>query len=110
MQPETSAQILPEAEPALVRVLTLAAMPELLVAAPAAEPLIARPAAALTTLAALAEAQNAPLPRSRALAPARRQGLVDVLAFLLRDSGRRLARWSARRHKSRAERDMLHRG
>ncbi|MBX9883935.1 MAG: hypothetical protein K2X68_03070, partial [Novosphingobium sp.] len=47
------------------------------------------------------------LPRARALVPVRRQGLVDVIAFLLRDSGRRLARWSARRHKTRAERAEL---
>lgn len=50
---------------------------------------------------------DAPLPKARALVPARRQGLVDVIAFLLRDSGRRLARWSARRHKTRAERAAL---
>lgn len=55
-------------------------------------------------IAALADA---PLPKARALVPARRQGLVDVIAFLLRDSGRRLARWSARRQKSREERAAL---
>ena len=48
-----------------------------------------------------------PLPRSRALVPARRQGVVDVIAFFLRDSGRRLARWSAQRHKTREERALL---
>jgi hypothetical protein len=52
---------------------------------------------------------DAPLPRSQALVPQRRQGLVDVIAFLLRDSGRRLARWSARRHKSREEQVALRR-
>lgn len=52
---------------------------------------------------------DAPLPRARALVPARRQGLVDVIAFFLRDSGRRLARWSARRHKTREERAALRR-
>ena len=52
---------------------------------------------------------DAPLPKARALVPARRQGLVDVIAFLLRDSGRRLARWSARRHKTREERAALRR-
>lgn len=66
---------------------------------PPPEPLMEAPAA-------LAEA---PLPRARALVPARRQGLVDVIAFLLRDSGRRLARWSARRHKTRAEQAALRR-
>jgi hypothetical protein len=50
-----------------------------------------------------------PLPRARALVPARRQGLIDVIAFLLRDSGRRLARWSARRHETRAEQAALRR-
>lgn len=67
---------------------------------PSAQPAVAEPLALLV---------GAPLPRARALVPARRQGLVDVIAFLLRDSGRRLARWSARRHKSRAERDALRR-
>lgn len=52
---------------------------------------------------------DAPLPRARALVPARRQGLVDVIAFFLRDSGRRLARWSARRHKTREEKAALRR-
>lgn len=52
---------------------------------------------------------DAPLPRARALVPARRQGLVDVIAFFLRDSGRRLARWSARRHKTREEQAALRR-
>ena len=83
-----------------------APLPELLVEPPASltEP---RPAPATGALAAMANAQAAPLPRSRALVPARRQGLVDVIAFLLRDSGRRLARWSAQRHKSRAERELI---
>ena len=81
------------------RVLTSASVPELLVQtqAPPAEP----------EHALSDDAQAAPLPRSRALVPVRRQGLVDVIAFLLRDSGRRLARWSAQRHKSRAERDLI---
>ena len=64
------------------------------------------PATALATLADALPA-NLALPRNRALVPMRRQGLVDVIAFLLRDSGRRLARWSAQRHKTRAERDAL---
>ncbi len=49
----------------------------------------------------------APLPRARSLVPARRQGLVDVVAYILRDSGRRLARWSASRHKLREDRAEL---
>lgn len=52
---------------------------------------------------------EAPLPRARALVPARRQGLVDMIAFFLRDSGRRLARWSVRRHKTREEKAALRR-
>ena len=52
---------------------------------------------------------DARLPRSLSLVPKRRQGLLDVIAFLLRDSGRRLARWSARRHKSREEQAALRR-
>lgn len=52
---------------------------------------------------------DVPLPRARALVPARRQGLVDMIAFFLRDSGRRLARWSARRHKTREEHAALRR-
>jgi hypothetical protein len=92
---------LADAQPAL----TLPSMPEPLVemAAPVAQAMVA-PAAALATLA---DAQAARLPRSRALVPARRQGLVDVIAFLLRDSGRRLARWSARRQKTKAEQAAL---
>ncbi len=65
------------------------------------------PAPAPEPVTVLAESADAPLPKARALVPARRQGLVDVLAFLLRDSGRRLARWSARRHKTREERAAL---
>jgi hypothetical protein len=108
------------------RVLFLDAMPELIapdaepqavVLTPEAEPLVETPAMPVepdavpapepaTALAALADGPM-PLPRAVALVPARRQGLVDVIAFLLRDSGRRLARWSARRHKSRAEHEAL---
>lgn len=95
----------PETAAAQVPLLALPERPEPLVElpAPVAEAAVA-PAAAL---AALADAQALPLPRSRALVPARRQGLVDVIAFLLRDSGRRLARWSAKRHKTRAEQAAL---
>jgi len=127
-----------EAEPALAEVLTLAALPDLLVIAPEVEapsgpiveiettpaltlpprpePLVeartpaAQAAAAILPAAAViscADEQSAPLPRSRALVPSRKQGLVDVIAFLLRDSGRRLARWSTRRQKSKAERESL---
>lgn len=75
------------------RVFSVSVLPEL---APTPETMITAPA-------------DAPLPRGRALVPVRRQGLVDVIAFLLRDSGRRLARWSARRKKTLAERDALRR-
>ncbi|OYU35203.1 hypothetical protein [Novosphingobium sp. PASSN1] len=88
------------------RVLSFADMPELQAREPEPE---VRPSALLAVAEPLALLAEAPLPRARALVPARRQGLVDVIAFLLRDSGRRLARWSARRHKSRAERDALRR-
>lgn len=81
--------------------------PEPLLQAPAepAEPRVApQPEPAPEPAIVLTEA---PLPRARALVPARRQGLVDVIAYFLRDSGRRLARWSARRHKTREERAAL---
>jgi hypothetical protein len=74
-----------------------------------AEPELVPPPLAPEPATALAALADAPLPRARALVPARRQGLVDVIAFLLRDSGRRLARWSARRRKSQAEREVLRR-
>lgn len=101
----------PLVEPAPVRVLSLSAMPELL------EPPALSAGAATEPPAGLVEPESepvpaladAPLPRARALVPARRLGLVDVIAFLLRDSGRRLARWSARRHKSREEQAALRR-
>ena len=92
---------------------TMAPLPLLPVPEPVPEQLAepehvpeSEPAALAKPLTALADV---PLPQARALVPARRQGLVDVIAFLLRDSGRRLARWSARRHKTRAERDALRR-
>lgn len=91
-------------EPATVAPLPLLPVPE-----PLAKPEHVpepEPAALAKALTALADI---PIPRARALVPARRQGLVDVIAFLLRDSGRRLARWSARRHKTRTERDALRR-
>lgn len=138
-EPEAEREAPAQPEPAMHRVLSLAAMPELPLAAlplealpqtqgsPAVtlpqrseplvemEALVAEQASFLSfglapaapALAALADAQAVPLPRSHAIVPARQQGLVDVIAFLLRDSGRRLARWSARRHKSRAERDLI---
>jgi hypothetical protein len=40
-----------------------------------------------------------PLPAARAPA-LRRQGFIDIVAFVLRDSGRKLARWSNARRKS----------
>lgn len=94
------------------RVLSFDDMPELQAREPEPEPEPepeVRPSAQPAVAEPLALLAEAPLPRARALVPARRQGLVDVIAFLLRDSGRRLARWSARRDKSRAERDALRR-
>ncbi|WP_298194711.1 hypothetical protein [Novosphingobium sp.] len=105
------------AEP--LRLLTFDAMPELreevLAHATEPEPLVLpaapepEPAPETEPAIALAALADAPLPRARALVPARRQGLIDVIAFLLRDSGRRLARWSARRHKTREEQAALRR-
>lgn len=92
--PPSPALLLPVRDEPLVEAPVLPAEPE---AVPAPEP---------ESAAAFAEV---PLPPARALVPARRQGLVDVIAFLLRDSGRRLARWSARRHKTREEQAALRR-
>ncbi|WP_226017541.1 hypothetical protein [Novosphingobium sp. FKTRR1] len=47
-----------------------------------------------------------PLPRNMALAP-RRKGFVDVIAFALLDSGRRLARWSSLRRRAEEDREKL---
>jgi hypothetical protein len=47
-----------------------------------------------------------PLPAARALV-ARRQGFIDVLAFALRDSGRRLSRWSSARRRADDLKDKL---
>lgn len=93
----------PPAKAIAAPALTLPVYPEPLVeahAAPVLPDVVAVPEPALALV-------DAPLPRARALVPARRQGLVDVIAFLLRDSGRRLARWSARRHETRAEQAAL---
>lgn len=89
-------------------VVALATEPEPLVlpAEPEPEPAPEPEPEAAIALAALADV---PLPRARALVPLRRQGLIDVIAFLLRDSGRRLALWSARRHKTREEQAALRR-
>jgi hypothetical protein len=100
----------PEPEGPAERDVLAANVPALsLPAAP--EPLIVAEQPPAAALAALAEGQSLPetmpLQRSRALVPARRQGLIDTIAFLLRDSGRRLARWSAKRERSRAERALL---
>ena len=62
-------------------------------------PLSARP------LPTLSES-HAPIPASRALVP-RRQGFIDVLAFALRDRGRRLARWSSARRRAEDMKDKL---
>lgn len=50
--------------------------------------------------------QMAPLPRNMALAP-RRKGLVDTIAFVLLDSGKRLARWSSLRRRAEEDREKL---
>lgn len=92
--PPSPALALPVRDEPLVEAPVLPSEPD---AVPAPEP---EPATAFAEV---------PLPPARALVPARRQGLVDVIAFLLRDSGRRLARWSARRHKTREEQAALRR-
>ncbi len=51
-------------------------------------------------------APEIPLPAARALV-ARRQGFIDVLAFVLRDSGRRLSRWSSARRRADDLKDKL---
>ena len=104
--PAPRAFLMPAVPEPLVEIPVEPAEPD---AIPAPEP---EPATALAALPELplpeARQPAVPLPRARALIPARRQGLVDVIAFLLRDSGRRLARWSARRHKTRAVQAALH--
>jgi hypothetical protein len=49
---------------------------------------------------------DVPLPSTRALVP-RRQGFIDILAFALRDSGRRLSRWSSARRRADDMKDKL---
>ena len=90
LEPELEPELAPEPAPQSAPAFLLPSAPEPLVTAP--PPLAA----------------DVPLPRSRSLVPARRQGLVDMIAFLLRDSGRRLARWSARRHKMREQYAQLY--
>jgi hypothetical protein len=64
-----------------------------------AEPVTARlPSPCLDT--------DAPIPSGRALT-VRRHGFVDVLAHVLRESGRRLARWSARKRREQDMREEL---
>ena len=79
-----------------------AAVARVAVAAPTTEDLIILPA--VVDVPAPVEilpmpAPDMPLPAGRALV-ARRQGFVDVIAFALRDSGRRLARWSSARRRA----------
>lgn len=70
--------------------------------APQAAPVPAAPVARVGVSAPVANvvpSPEAPLPAARALV-ARRQGFIDILAFALRDSGRRLARWSSARRRA----------
>lgn len=69
-----------------------------------AEP--AAPAAASVAKAPETRPDLGPIPRERALAP-RRQGFIDTIAFVLLDSGRRLARWSSARRKAEETRAKL---
>eukprot|EP01037_Dinobryon_pediforme_P001766 gene1766-1796_t len=90
----------PVMKPAPAQSLPPTVMPVLATPEPAIPaPLSARP------LSALSES-HAPIPASRALVP-RRQGFIDVLAFALRDSGRRLARWSSARRRAEDMKDKL---
>ncbi|WP_353226568.1 hypothetical protein [Novosphingobium sp.] len=59
-------------------------------------------------IAAMADARASPDAGApgRALA-VRRQGFIDILAFALRDSGRRLARWSSARRRADDMKDKL---
>ncbi len=66
-------------------------------------PIVTAPAPAVAPAAA---PETASLPQSRALV-VRRQGFIDILAFALRDSGRRLARWSSARRKAEEMKDKL---
>jgi hypothetical protein len=66
---------------------------------PEPEPLVLRPAPVEPAPIQVMPDAPAPLPTARALVP-RRQGFVDVLAFMLRDSGRRLSRWSSARRRA----------
>jgi len=102
-----------------VRLLTFDAMPEIREEAgvPTFEPASlvlsvepeAGPAPEPEPATALAAQADVPLPRALSLVPARRQGLVEMIALLLRDTGRLLARWSSRRNKTRAEKAALRR-
>ncbi|WP_428331805.1 hypothetical protein [Novosphingobium sp.] len=74
------------AAPTAEQLIIMAAIPEL--SAPLAEAVRPEPVT-------IAE----PIPAGRALVPHRR-GFVDVIAFALRDSGRRLARWSSARRRA----------
>ena len=74
---------------------------------PAAPPPVLPTATAdVPVVAPAAAPQLPPQPQSRALV-VRRQGFIDILAFALRDSGRRLARWSSARRKAEEMKDKL---
>lgn len=73
---------------------------------PAPSPVSPIATADAPVVAPAAAPEAASLPQSRALV-VRRQGFIDILAFALRDSGRRLARWSSARRKAEEMKDKL---
>lgn len=86
-------------------VITAASWPEP-VRKPAPPPVIVVPPAPRVEARPEPVVEVTPIPPSRALA-VRRQGFIDILAFALRDSGRRLARWSSARRRADDMKDKL---
>lgn len=74
---------------------------------PASDPQIVSGPAFVARVSSPPSADDAPLPRARSLALVRRQGLIDAIGLWLRDTGRWLARWSARRQKTRRDQHRL---
>lgn len=73
---------------------------------PSNEALMIVPAPKVDAPVPEAVAPETPLPPSRALVP-RRRGFVDAIAFVLRDSGRRLARWSSAQRRAEEMKEKL---
>jgi len=77
---------------------------------PECAPALARPSGSGVRMdpapAEIMAGPEVPLPSPRALGP-RRQGFIDILAFVLRDSGRRLSRWSSAKRRADDMKDKL---